>query len=93
MGKASRRKAEHKALKRVNSEQFAQLQDTNPLLHGINPESSDPAVPVAITRELGALFDEAKRTGNIEPPVTLLYTFVNVIPQRSAARPPTSSRA
>ena len=77
MGKASRRKAENRALKRMNPEQFAQSQDKNRLLHGINPESSDPAVPVAITRELGALFDEAKRIGNIDPSVTLLYTTVN----------------
>jgi Fe-S-cluster containining protein len=77
MGKASRRKAENRALKRINPEQFAQSQDKIRLLHGINPESSDPAVPVAMTRELGALFDEAKRTGNIDPPVVLLYATIN----------------
>lgn len=77
MGKASRRKAENRALKRMNPEQFAQSQDKSRLAYGINPESSDPAVPVAITRELGSLFDVAKRTGNIDPAVTLLYTTVN----------------
>lgn len=78
MGKASRRKAENRALKRMNPEQFApQPRDNSQLAYGINPASSDPAIPVAITRKLGSLFDEAKRTGNVDPAVTLLHTTVN----------------
>lgn len=77
MGKASRRKNENRELKRTNPEQFAQSHATAGLSGGIDPASSDPAIPVALARELAALFDAAKRTGNIDPPVRLLHTAVN----------------
>jgi hypothetical protein len=77
MGKASRRKNENRELKRTNPEQFAQSHGTAGLPGGIDPASSDPAIPVALARELAALFDAAKRTGNIDPPVRLLHTAVN----------------
>jgi Fe-S-cluster containining protein len=44
---------------------------------GINPESSGIAVPAAMARTLGALLNEAKRTGNIDPPVTLLSNTID----------------
>src|ERR1051325_274426 len=77
MGKASRRKNENRELKRTNPEQFAQSHGKTGLSGGIDPASSDPAGPVALARELAALFDAAKRTGNIDPPVRLLHTAVN----------------
>jgi len=77
MGKASRRKSENRELKRTNPAQFAQSHGKAGLPGGIDPASSDPAVPVALARELAALFDAAKRTGNIDPPVRLLHTAIN----------------
>src|SRR4051794_17593397 len=65
MGKASRRKNENRELKRTNPGQFAQSLGKTGLSGGIDPASSDPAVPVALARELAALFNAAKGTGNI----------------------------
>ena len=46
-------------------------------LQGINPASPDPALPAALARELSALFGEAKQTGNVDPPITLMHAAIN----------------
>ena len=80
-GQAKWRKAEIEELKRQSPEEAAvwrQMQnDKRSVAFGINPESLDIAVPAAMARALSALFNEAKRTGDIDPPVTLLYTTIN----------------
>jgi hypothetical protein len=34
---------------------------------GIDPESSDPTLPIAMARAMGALFIDAKRSRNVDP--------------------------
>jgi Fe-S-cluster containining protein len=91
MGEAKRRHAEIEELKRTNPELAAlwrQLQtDKRRIAPGIDPVSPDPEPVAAMARALSVLFGEAKRTGNIDPPVTLLQTTTNATLQRLSAIP------
>ncbi len=80
-GQAKFRRDEIVELKRRSPEDAArwrQMQeDKRRVASGIDPESSDPTLPVAMARAMGALFIEAKRSGNVDPAVTFLYETIN----------------
>jgi Fe-S-cluster containining protein len=50
--------------------------DEKILAHGIDAADEDPAQTVALARQLYALFDRAKRDGDIAPPVRLLHAKI-----------------
>lgn len=81
MGQSKWRKDEIARLKQNSPEEAArwrQLQnDKRTIQVGINPESQNIEVPAAATRAISALFIEAKRTGNIDPPVSLLHGTID----------------
>jgi Fe-S-cluster containining protein len=85
-GQAKFRREEIAELKRRSPEDAArwrQMQeDKRVVASGIDPESSDPRLPVAMARAMGALFIEAKRSGNVDPPVTFLYETINATLRR-----------
>lgn len=80
-GEAKLRRAEIAELKKRSpeeAERWRQLQnDQRTIRGGINPESRDITVPAATARALATLFDEARRTGDIDPPVALLYSTID----------------
>jgi hypothetical protein len=80
MGKASRRRAEKRAAWQTPAVPVAQ----GSLLQGIDPVSPDPTIPVALTRELSWLFREAKQTGNVDPPITLIQTAITATLRKPA---------
>src|SRR6202051_2196360 len=52
-------------------------EDEKRLVRGIDPESTDPQLTAAMSRLLHSLFETAKRTGNIDPPVKFLHSRVD----------------
>ena len=58
-------------LKRRSSEDAARWRqmegDKRWVGSGIDPESSDPTLPIAMARAMGALFIDAKRSRNVDP--------------------------
>jgi len=79
-GEAKRRKAEIEALKRNNPEDAARWrraqQDKRDLVRGIRPASQDPRPVMAVARLLRDGFEEAKKTGNVDAPVTLYQSII-----------------
>jgi Fe-S-cluster containining protein len=80
-GEAKWRRDEIAELKRRSPEesaQWRQLQnDKRRIANGIDPESEDPELIVAMARALSALFKEATRAGNVDAAVTLLYNTID----------------
>ncbi|HUC60794.1 MAG TPA: YkgJ family cysteine cluster protein [Alphaproteobacteria bacterium] len=80
MGEAKRRKAEIEALKRASPEDAARWReskrDSECLVRGIDPESHEMEPTAAMCRILRNMFERAKESGNIDPPVEFLHTKV-----------------
>ncbi|MFZ1990068.1 MAG: YkgJ family cysteine cluster protein, partial [Alphaproteobacteria bacterium] len=51
-------------------------EDEKCLLHGIDPDTSDASLTVAMTRQMCVLFEKAKRTGSVEAPIKFFYAKV-----------------
>lgn len=85
-GQAKWRREEIAELKRRSPEDAArwrQMQeDKRRVASGIDPESSDPELPVTMARALSALYTEAKRSGTVDPPVIFLYETINATLRR-----------
>lgn len=79
-GEAKRWKAEIEALKQNNPEDAARWrraqQDKWDLVRGIRPTSQDPRPVMAIARLRPDGLENAKKTGNVDAPVTLYYSVI-----------------
>jgi hypothetical protein len=80
MGEAKRRRAEVEGLKRASREDAARWRqsqsDEKCVARGIDPKSTDHEPTAAMARRLHALFETAKQTGDIDPPVKFLHAKV-----------------
>lgn len=81
MGESKLRKAEIEELKRNNPEDAARWrqtqQDRRDLVRGIRPASHDPRPVMAVARLVRAGFEEAKKTGSVDAPVTLYQSIIS----------------